>query len=88
MTNATALPRLLAEDEDALLSGWLQSQKKSGALRGGQISETDSAKTVGSSSPLCAKVPQPANLKTSPPRDGIRLEPCSKRCRALAQRSA
>ena len=37
----TDLPRILAENEQALLSVWLESRKKSGALRSGQISEAE-----------------------------------------------
>jgi rsbT co-antagonist protein RsbR len=35
------IPQLLAEDEQALLGDWIESQKKSGALRSGQISEAE-----------------------------------------------
>jgi rsbT co-antagonist protein RsbR len=35
------IPQLLAEDEQALLRDWVESQKKSGALRSGQISEAE-----------------------------------------------
>jgi rsbT co-antagonist protein RsbR len=35
----TAIPRLLAGNEQALLDAWLDSQRKSGTLRSGQISE-------------------------------------------------
>jgi rsbT co-antagonist protein RsbR len=41
--HATIIPKLLAENEHALLHGWIESQKKSGALRSGQISEADLA---------------------------------------------
>jgi rsbT co-antagonist protein RsbR len=37
----TAIPRLLAENEQALLNGWLETQKKSGAVRSGQLSEAE-----------------------------------------------
>src|SRR5215469_10536491 len=37
--HATIIPQLLAENEETLLRDWMESQKKSGALRGGQISE-------------------------------------------------
>jgi rsbT co-antagonist protein RsbR len=37
----TALPRVLAENEQALLAGWLESQKKAGALRSGQLGEAE-----------------------------------------------
>ena len=38
---ATIIPQLLAENEQTLLRDWMESQKKSGALRGGQISEAE-----------------------------------------------
>jgi RsbT co-antagonist protein rsbRD N-terminal domain len=60
MKNTTALPRLLAENEDALLSGWLQSQKKSGALRGGQISEMELGENSRHSRQLLAALRQGA----------------------------
>jgi rsbT co-antagonist protein RsbR len=41
----TALPRVLAENQETLLAGWLQSQKKSGALRGGQLGEAELGQT-------------------------------------------
>ena len=37
----TALPRVLAENEQALLAGWLELQKKAGALRSGQLGEAE-----------------------------------------------
>src|SRR5262249_53563024 len=37
------LPQLLEEDEQALLAQWLEAQKKVGALRSGQISESELA---------------------------------------------
>jgi rsbT co-antagonist protein RsbR len=40
---ATILPQLLEEDEQALLADWLASQKKAGALRSGQIDESELA---------------------------------------------
>ena len=40
---ATIIPQLLAENEQTLLRDWMESQKKSGALRGGQISEAELA---------------------------------------------
>jgi rsbT co-antagonist protein RsbR len=39
--HVTIIPQLLAESEQALLPGWLESQKKSGAPRSGQISENE-----------------------------------------------
>jgi hypothetical protein len=39
--HATIVPQLLAENEQTLLRDWLESQKKSGALRSGQISEAE-----------------------------------------------
>ena len=39
--HATIIPQLLAENEQALLRDWIESQKKSGALRSGQISEAE-----------------------------------------------
>ena len=39
--NRSAILQLLAENEPALLNGWLESQKKAGALRGGQIGEAE-----------------------------------------------
>jgi rsbT co-antagonist protein RsbR len=39
--HATIIPQLLAENEQVLLRDWIKSQKQSGALRTGQISETD-----------------------------------------------
>jgi len=33
--HATMIPQLLAEHEQTLLRDWMESQKKSGALRGG-----------------------------------------------------
>jgi hypothetical protein len=35
------IPRLQAENEQALLRDWMESQKKSGALRSGQIGEAE-----------------------------------------------
>jgi rsbT co-antagonist protein RsbR len=40
---STILPQLLEEDEQALLPKWLESQKKAGVLRGGQIGESELA---------------------------------------------
>jgi rsbT co-antagonist protein RsbR len=37
----TIIPQLLAENEQTLLRDWMESQKKSGALRGGQISDAE-----------------------------------------------
>jgi rsbT co-antagonist protein RsbR len=37
--NTTMIPRLLAENGQELLNGWLEAQKKAGAMRSGQISE-------------------------------------------------
>jgi rsbT co-antagonist protein RsbR len=37
------IPQLLAENEPALLREWMESQKKSGALRSGQITEAELA---------------------------------------------
>ena len=39
--HATIIPQLLAENEETLLRDWMESQKKSGALRAGQISEAE-----------------------------------------------
>src|SRR5215831_19681644 len=39
--HATIIPQLLAENEETLLRDWIGSQKKSGALRTGQISEAE-----------------------------------------------
>jgi rsbT co-antagonist protein RsbR len=39
--HATIIPELLAENEETLLRDWMESLKKSGALRGGQISEAE-----------------------------------------------
>jgi len=39
--HATIIPQLLAENEETLLRDWIGSQKKSGALRAGQISEAE-----------------------------------------------
>jgi len=39
--HATIIPQLLAENEETLLRDWMESQKKSGALRSGQISEAE-----------------------------------------------
>ena len=39
--HATIIPQLLAENEETLLRDWIGSQKKSGALRSGQISEAE-----------------------------------------------
>src|SRR5262249_32061964 len=39
--HATIIPQVLAENEQALLRDWMESQKKSGALRSGQISEAE-----------------------------------------------
>jgi rsbT co-antagonist protein RsbR len=39
--HATIIPQLLAENEQALLHDWMEFQKKSGALRSGQISEAE-----------------------------------------------
>ena len=39
--HATIIPQLLAENEQALLRDWMESQKKSGALGSGQISEAE-----------------------------------------------
>ena len=41
--HSTIIPQLLAENEQVLLRGWIDAQKKSGALRGGQISEAELA---------------------------------------------
>jgi rsbT co-antagonist protein RsbR len=41
--HATIIPQLLAENEQVLLRGWIDAQKKSEALRGGQISEAELA---------------------------------------------
>jgi rsbT co-antagonist protein RsbR len=41
--HATIIPQLLAEHEQALYSNWMESQKKSGALRSGRISEAELA---------------------------------------------
>ena len=37
----TIIPQLLAENEETLLRDWMASQKKSGVLRGGQISDAE-----------------------------------------------
>jgi rsbT co-antagonist protein RsbR len=37
----TIIPQLLAENEQTLLRDWMESQKKSGGLRGGQISDAE-----------------------------------------------
>jgi rsbT co-antagonist protein RsbR len=37
----TIIPQLLAENEQTLLRDWMESQKKSGVLRSGQISEAE-----------------------------------------------
>ena len=39
--DASIIPRVLAEDEAALLADWIKSQKLSGSLRSGQISEQE-----------------------------------------------
>ena len=39
--HATIIPQLLADNEQTLLRDWIGSQKKSGALRAGQISEAE-----------------------------------------------
>jgi rsbT co-antagonist protein RsbR len=39
--HATIIPQLLAENEQTLLRDWMESQKKSGALRSGQISDAE-----------------------------------------------
>jgi rsbT co-antagonist protein RsbR len=39
--HATIIPQLLAENEQTLLRDWMESQKKSGALRSGQIGEAE-----------------------------------------------
>ena len=39
--HATIIPRLLAENEQTLLRDWMESQKKTGALRSGQIGEAE-----------------------------------------------
>src|SRR5262245_60271338 len=39
--NTTIIPRRFAENEQELMSGFLKAQKKSGALRGGQVSEAE-----------------------------------------------
>jgi rsbT co-antagonist protein RsbR len=39
--HATIIPQLLAENEQTLLRDWMESQKKSGALCSGQISEAE-----------------------------------------------
>ncbi len=39
--HTTILPQLLADNEQALLRDWMASQKKSGALRGAQITEAE-----------------------------------------------
>jgi rsbT co-antagonist protein RsbR len=41
--HAMIIPQLLAENEPALLREWMDSQKKSGALRSGQITEAELA---------------------------------------------
>jgi rsbT co-antagonist protein RsbR len=41
--DATIIPQLLAENEQTLLRDWMESQKKSGALRSGQISDAELA---------------------------------------------
>jgi rsbT co-antagonist protein RsbR len=41
--HATIIPRLLADNEQALLRDWVASQKKSGALGSGQVSEAELA---------------------------------------------
>jgi rsbT co-antagonist protein RsbR len=41
--HATIIPKLLAENEQPLLREWVESQKKSGALRSGQISQAELA---------------------------------------------
>jgi rsbT co-antagonist protein RsbR len=40
-TRATIIPQLLEEQEPNLLDNWLETQKKAGALRSGQISEPE-----------------------------------------------
>ena len=83
----TALPQLLKENEQSLLTEWLKSQKKSGALRSGQISEADLGEN---SSRLLAALREGVAAGqlldiTTPPWD--RTGPCWKRCRGLAPRS-
>jgi rsbT co-antagonist protein RsbR len=39
--HATIIPQLLAENEQTLLRDWMESQKKSGTLRSGQISDAE-----------------------------------------------
>src|ERR1700741_3483611 len=39
--HATIIPQLLAENEQTLLRDWMESQKKSGALRSGQINDAE-----------------------------------------------
>jgi len=39
--HTTVIPQLLAANEEALLRDWIEAQKKSGALRSGQISEAE-----------------------------------------------
>ena len=39
--HATIIPQLLAENEETLLRDWMESQKKFGVLRSGQISEAE-----------------------------------------------
>ncbi len=39
--HTTIIPQLLAENEQTLLRDWMESQRKSGALRSGQISEAE-----------------------------------------------
>jgi rsbT co-antagonist protein RsbR len=41
--HATIIPELLVENEQVLLRDWMEAQKKSGALRNGQISEHELA---------------------------------------------
>ena len=43
--HVTIIPELLDENQQALLSEWTESQKKSGALRNGQISEDELTKS-------------------------------------------
>jgi hypothetical protein len=51
--HSTIIPQLLAEDEQTLIRDWLKSQKKSGALRSGQIGEAERAAPPVACSPLC-----------------------------------
>jgi rsbT co-antagonist protein RsbR len=44
---ATILPQILEEHEQALISKWLESQKKAGAVRSGQIGEAELVENCG-----------------------------------------